>query len=350
MRKDYSLKPLHCEHLVVGAGSTGLAVVDHLLRREQGSVILVDSLDSPQAGPTGGRTPLLSPGEGNWSLLVDRARELYEGWSDWIEVDPQLRRCGVLLPRVHGNSLEALDSADSMRRWSKLSDSGPVCAIDDCAATVDAVTVASALMWRIRKAGGNFYPGSALSTLVEEADAVHFSTGIREGVAEKVYLCTGASSLHWLEKLGIRHPFQRETVSIFTLQLDEELPPIIQWQEDRAILFDRGDGFHELRLYDDCSSDASATPAVNWDRFAAFRDEWMHWIPLLEGSEALKARAVNQIACPDTPPLISSAGGRVIFPGACGESSALMFPALAEQAVELQLSGNSGGLLEEPSP
>ena len=172
MRKDYSLKPLHCEHLVVGAGSTGLAVVDHLLRREQGSVILVDSLDSPQAGPTGGRTPLLSPGEGNWSLLVDRARELYEGWSDWIEVDPQLRRCGVLLPRVHGNSLEALDSADSMRRWSKLSDSGPVCAIDDCAATVDAVTVASALMWRIRKAGGNFYPGSALSTLVEEADAV----------------------------------------------------------------------------------------------------------------------------------------------------------------------------------
>ncbi len=344
------MKPLHCEHLVVGAGSTGLAVVDHLLRREQGSVILLDSLDSPQAGPTGERAPLLPPREGSWSALVDRARELYEGWSDWIEVDPQLRRCGALLPRAQKNSLETLDGADAMRRWSNLSASGPVCSIDGSASTVDSVTVASALMWRIRKAGGLFFPGSALSTLVEKPDSVHFSAGIREGVAEKVYLCTGVSSLHWLEKLGVRHPFQRETVSIFTLQLDEELPPIIQWHEDRAILFDRGDGFHELRLYEDCAADEASNPAVNWDQFTSFREDWKHWIPLLDGCEALKARAVYQIACPATPARISSAGGRVIFPGACGESSALLFPALSEQAVELQLSGNSGGLLEEPSP
>ena len=48
------MQPLNCDYLVVGAGSTGLAVVDHLLRREAGSVVLVDALETPLAGEVGG--------------------------------------------------------------------------------------------------------------------------------------------------------------------------------------------------------------------------------------------------------------------------------------------------------
>ncbi len=347
------MKPLRCDHLVVGAGSTGLAVADHLLRREAGSVILIDALDSPQAGPTGDRIPLLAPQGHAWSQIVHRARELYEGWTDWIEVDPELRRCGALVPvsatDTSPPASPVLDAPDSSRRWSSLQDTGPLCYHEPEVSTVDPVTVASALMWRIRKVGGHFLPRSPLTSMEEKADGVDFCAGIRSGTAGSIYICTGIDSLRWLDRLRLRHRYQAETVSSFTLELDDELPPIIYWQEERAMLFERADGYHELMLIGNDCGDGTDPPSVDWDRYAAFRDLWRRWIPLLEDSQTVKARASSQISRTDHPDPLISAGGRIVFPGGCGEFSQLLFPALAEMSVEGQLAGGVGGLLEDPS-
>ncbi|MEE2856985.1 MAG: FAD-dependent oxidoreductase [Planctomycetota bacterium] len=347
------MKPLRCDHLVVGAGSTGLAVADHLLRREAGSVILIDALDSPQAGPTGERIPLLAPQGDAWSPIVHRARELYEGWNDWIEVDPELRRCGALVPVPTTSSTmpssTVLEAPDSSRRWSSLQEAGPRCHHQPEAATVDPVTVASALLWRIRKVGGHFLPRSVLTAMDEKTDGVDFCAGIRTGTAGRIYICTGIDSLRWLDRLRLRHRYQAETVSSFTVALDDELPPIIYWQEERAMLFERGDGYHEVLLISDSHGVDADPPSVDWDRYAAFRDVWRQWIPLLEDSQTLKAKASSQVSKIDHPEQLVSAGGRIIFPGACGEFSQLLFPALAEMSVEGQLAGDVGGLLEDPS-
>lgn len=347
------MKPLRCDHLVVGAGSTGLAVADHLLRRGTGSVILIDALDSPQEGPTGGRIPLLAPRGAAWAPIVDRARELYEGWTDWIEIDPELRRCGALLPvspsSTPPTAQTLLDAPDSSRRWSSLQDTGLRCFHEPEAATVDPVAVASALMWRIRKVGGHILPRSALTSMEEKSDGVHFCAGVRAGTAGSVYICTGTDSLRWLDRLGLRHHYHAETVSRFTLELDDELPPIIYWQDERALLFERGDGYHELLMISDVVAEHGDAPSVDWDRYASFRDVWRQWIPLFEDSRTLEAMASHQVSRLDHPDPLISAGGRIVFPGACGEFSQLLFPALAEMSVEGQLAGNVGGLLEDPS-
>jgi glycine/D-amino acid oxidase-like deaminating enzyme len=339
------VKPHDCEFLVVGAGSTGLALVDHLLRRDVGSVTLLDTLNSPQAGPTGTRVPLLAPSGPQWDPCVRRSRELYEGWSDWIEIDPELRRCGALLPEANG--LLPLQGTDSARRWSSLQPDGPICMHDPAAATVDSISVASALLWRIRKAGGNFFPTTCLSSLVETSDGVHFTAGVREGTASHVFLCVGSESLDWLDRLGVRHQFVHENVSTFTIQLSDDLPPIIYWGEEKALLFDRGDGLHDLQLIDSFEESAGSLPSVDWNRCANFRAKWKDWIPQLADTETLRASARKQISCMDAPSTIASAGGRIVFPGACGEFSPLLFPALAEMTVESHLAGTTGGLLED---
>ena len=57
---------------------------------------------------------------------------------------------------------------------------------------------------------------------------------------------------------------------------------------------------------------------------------------------------MNRIAPMDSPPSdVSTAGGRIVAPGACGEHSSLVFPALAETVVEKHLAGEIGGLLED---
>ncbi|MEE2883983.1 MAG: FAD-dependent oxidoreductase [Planctomycetota bacterium] len=345
------MQPLNCDHLVVGAGSTGLAVVDHLLRREAGSVVLVDSLEAPSVGPYGCRVPLLDPGMPQWSEVAVRARELYDGWADWLEVDPELRRCGVLMPGPSESSLpegvEILEPEDSNRRWSALSSDGPLCKYDRNGSTVDSVAVAGALMWRMRKAGGRFHSSAPLRSLVEKEDGVQFVAGSREGVASKVFLCAGVSSLSILEQHSVRHPFARETTSIFTLDLPADLPPVIYWREERAILVDNGTGHHDLYLSRPVDDD-QALPSVGWDGFKDFCQRHCGWIEGLSAAVTLKARAVNRIGRLESPPSeVVSAGGKILTPGACGEHSALFFPALAEIVVERHLSGEVGGLLED---
>ncbi|MGE4619762.1 MAG: FAD-dependent oxidoreductase [Planctomycetota bacterium] len=344
--------PLNCDHLVVGAGSTGLAVVDHLLRREAGSVILVDALETPQVAPFGSRVPLLNPAFPGWREVNQRSHELYEGWQDWIEIDPGLRRCGVLMPTEHQSfadpALEILESEDSARRWSGLGSDGPSCYYDQQGATVSPVSVASALMWRIRKAGGRFHASCALSSIVEKDDGVHFSAGVRQGIAQKVFLCAGVFSLDLLEKQSVRHPFSREAVSIFTLDICADLPPVIYWPDERVILIDNEDGSHDLYLHRALNPVGTTTPSVDWDACSEFRQSKEPWINGFVEATVTKARCEHRIGPVDAPATsVSSAGGRIATPGACGEHSALLFPALAEIAVEKHLSGDVGGLLED---
>ena len=202
-------------------------------------------------------------------------------------------------------------------------------------------------MWRIRKAGGNFFPTTTLNSLVETTDGVEFTAGIRAGTASHVFLCAGTDSLHWLDRLGVRHHFVQEKVSTFTIELSDELPPIIYWAEDRALLFDRGDGLHDLQLIGRFGNSNETFPSVDWDGYAKFRQKWKFWIPQIDEAESLKASARTQISCVDAVSTTASAGGRIIFPGACGEFSPLLFPALAEFAVESHLEGTAGGLLED---
>ena len=260
--------PLHCDHLVVGAGSTGLAVVDHLLRREAGSVVLVDALETPSVGPFGYRVPLLDPGTAQWAEVSTRSRELYDGWADWLEGDPELRRCGVLMPRDEGvdsaGAIESLLPEDSSRRWSALSSNGPHCFYDQSGSTVDPVAVAGALMWRMRKAGGRFHSSAPIRSLVEKDDGVQFVAGSREGLASKVFLCAGVSTLSILEQQSVRHPFTAETVSVFTLDMSVDLPPVIYWKDERAVLVDNGTGTLDLHLVRPID-DARSLPTVDWE-------------------------------------------------------------------------------------
>jgi len=348
------LQPLNCDHLVVGAGSTGLAVVDHLLRREAGSVVLVDALETPSVGPFGSRVPLLEPTDGRWQGVTRRGWELYDGWADWLEVDPGLRRCGVLMPGepISGSrdGIEVLDPADTSRRWPALSVDGPICCYDQYGSTVDPVAVAGALMWRMRKSGGRIHTSAPLSSLVEKDDGVQFTAGSREGIASKVFLCAGVSTLSILERHSVRHPFTRETNSIFTLDLSVDLPPVIYWRDERAILVDNGTGSRDLYLRRALEGSESVMPAVDWDGFTDFCKRHDDWIENLSSVVTLKARAEHRIGPLEDPPEpISSAGGRIVTPGACGEHSALVFPALAEMVVESHLSGRVGGLLEDPA-
>ncbi len=348
------MQPLNCDHLVVGAGSTGLAVVDHLLRRELGSVALVDALETPRVGPFGTRVPLLAPALPRWDPVTCRGWELYDGWTDWLEVDPGLQRCGVLMP-VDSDSgstdgVEVLDPADTHRRWSGLSVAGPICNYDRYGSTVDSVAVAGALMWRLRKNGGRFHSSSALTSLTENEDGVHFVAGSREGIADKVFLCAGVATLSILERHGIGHPFSRETTSIFTLDLGEDLPPVIYWRDERAILVDNGTGSRDLYLSRELEDTDSSVPAVDWDGCTDFCQRHGDWIDNLATSVTSKARAEHRIGPHESPAIgVSSVGGRIVAPGACGEHSPLVFPALAEMVVEGHLSGKLGGLLEDPS-
>lgn len=345
------MQPLHCDHLVVGAGSTGLAVVDHLLRRESGSVVLVDSLETPSVGPFGYRVPLLDPAKPQWADVVTRSRELYEGWSDWLEVDPELRRCGVLMPTKAESDpvgeLEFLQPEDANRRWSGLLPDGPHCVYDQSGFTVDPVAVASALRWRMRKAGGRFHSSAPLRSLIEKEDGVHFIAGSREGVATKVFLCAGVSTLDVLDKQSVRHPFFAETVSVFTLDVELDLPPVIYWKDQRAILVDNGKGSLDLHLATPLE-DHRSLPSADWERCREFCERHGSWVSGLSSATILKARAMNRIGPLESPPSgVASAGGRIVAPGGCGEYSSLLFPALAEIVVEKHLAGESGGLLED---
>ncbi len=345
--------PLDCDHLVIGAGSTGLAVVDHLLRREAGSVVLVDALETPSVGPFGYRVPLLDPGTREWATVSARSRELYEGWADWLEVDPQLNRCGVLLPGDENSmvleGIESLLPEDSSRRWSALSPDGPSCFYDHSGSTVDPVAVAGALMWRIRKAGGRFHSSAPIRSLVETEDGVQFVAGSREGIARKVFLCAGASTLSILDQHSVRHPFRAETTSVFTLDLSIDVPQVIYWKEERAVLVDNGTGALDLHLTRPLE-DSRSLPSVDWEGCKDFCQRHGEWIEGLSTAVTLKARAMNRIGPVESPPSeVSSAGGRIVTPGACGEHSSLVFPALSEAVVEKHLAGEVGGLLEDLS-
>ncbi|MDC0347264.1 FAD-binding oxidoreductase [Planctomycetota bacterium] len=353
LKLGFLMGPLECDHLVVGAGSTGLAVVDHLLRREAGSVLLIDSHETPQSRLGAPRAPLI-PAEGDrWSRWSRRGQELYEGWDSWLEIDPGLRRSGVLIMGEQSTiDGEILDSEKMKHRWSGLSDTDSWATFLGHGATVDAMEVTSALMWRMRKGGGRFHGGAALHSLEEASDGVHFSTSRREGFASHVFLCVGAHSTKLLEGFGVRHGHRLETVSEFTLAWDGEVPPLIHWPKEKAVLFRSSKDEVEIILQADLE-DADLPgplpdPTVCWEALSEFRKKWCSWLPPLEVAAVKRARARHRVSfSEESSTLYASAGGRIVMPGSCGEHSELLFPVMAEEAVEQVLAGSTGGLLED---
>jgi len=351
------LGPLECDHLIVGAGSAGLAAADQLLRRESGSVIVVDSLESPQAHFGECRVPLLFPAWPRLNACAVRGYELYEGWSSWLESDPGFRRSGALFvgemeEKSPSESCENLSSEAIKSRWSSLGQRNVSARFDRRCGSVDGQAVHAALMWRMRNSGGRFYGGSRLSNLEESDSGVHFMTSRREGVAGKVYLFHGAQAPAVLESMGSRSHQGIETVSEFSLSLSGDFPPVISWPEESAILFATETNSVELWMGGPSGELLPGgnlpTPEVDWKRLAAFRSEWNDWIPGLEEAVIRKARARHR-RLPDEVPteIFTSAGGRILMPGSAGEFQELLFPALAENMVEKVLSGDTGGLLED---
>ncbi|OUU22706.1 MAG: hypothetical protein CBC13_07345 [Planctomycetia bacterium TMED53] len=349
--------PLECDHLVVGAGSTGLAVADQLLRREMGSVIVIDSLESPQARTGECRAALLYPDVDDFENCAKRGYELYEGWSNWLEVDPEFRRSGALFvvdsaEESSEKSHEILNPEEMKRRWSALGDRSVYARFDPRCGTVDGQSVHGALMWRMRHGGGRFHGGSSLSLLDESESGVHFMTSRREGVAGKVYLCQGPEAVSLMASLGSRHRQEVETVSEFTLNLEGDFPPVIDWGEEGATLFATEAGTTELHFAGP-SGEAGpgghlATPAVDWDHLSRFRSQWSDWIPGLNEAVILKARARHRRAWNESShEIASSSGGRIVMPGCAGQFQELLFPALAEYLIEQIFTGQTGGLLED---
>ena len=349
------MRPLSCDHLIVGAGSTGLAVADHLLRRDAGSVVLIDRLESPQARIGEGRVPLLQPLE-SLEVLLEHARrghELYEGWSSWLEKDPDFRRCGALVVDSGSDDSEDGLSVDELqRRWSALGDWQQGGRFDSRSGIVDGQEVLAALMWRLRKSGGRFHGGSTLEHLEEVENGVHFTTSRREGFAGRVYLCHGAAAPFLMTDLGVRHRQRIETLCEFTLGLSGDLPPLIHWPQEKATLFTTESGSVELHLITEPGEQLPGgnlpTAEVSWSRLSQFRGCWDTQIPGLSAAVIRKARARYRRSCHESSlEVVSSAQGRILMPGAAGVHQDLLFPSLSEAVVEQTLSGFTGGLLED---
>lgn len=352
------MRPLICDHLIIGAGSTGLAVADHLLRREAGSVILIDSQETPQARIGESRVPLLFPAgsKSESSQLQDHARrglELYEGWSSWLEKDPGFRQCGALMvDEAIAEQTGPLDGQEMQRRWSGLGEWSGVMGFDPQSGIVDGQEVLGALLWRLRKFGGRFYGGNTLQLLEEQEDGVQFVTSRREGFAGKVYLCHGAAAPFLMKDLGVRHRQNVETLCEFTLGLSGDLPPLIHWPEEKATLYATEPGAVELHLSTGpgelLPGGNLATAEVGWKRLGQFRETWDSRIPGLSEAVIRKARARHRRVCDSASlEVVSSAFGRIFMPAAAGEFQELLFPALSEVLVEQALSGSTGGLLED---
>lgn len=356
------MRPLSCDHLVVGAGSTGLAVADHLLRRNSGSVILLDRLESPQARMGESRVPLLVPpcdppcdasDSSDWEGPIHRALELYEGWSNWLEMDPGYRRSGALvLSAENVRNGDWLESGEIRRRWSALGDmSSGAHFVAECG-TVNHQEVLAALMWRLRKSGGRFHGGAALNHLEETSNGVHFYTSRRDGFAQRVYLCQGAAAPSMMKEMGVRHRQKIETVCEFSFDLSGDFPPLIHWPHHKATLFFSSSSTAELHMVstpiDPLPGGNLPTAAVDWELLSSFRKAWGPFIPGFSDSVIRKARARHRRAHDaDSLEVVSSAGGCIQMPAAAGEYQDLMFPALAEALVEQVDSGATGGLLED---
>ena len=352
------MRPLSCDHLIVGAGSTGLAVADHLLRREAGSVILLDRLETPQAKIGESKVPLIYPPEATEAALSldDAARrglELYEGWSSWLEKDPGFRKCGAL---IIGEDVsrggEELTASELQRRWSGLGEWSETVNFDFRSGIADGQEVLGALLWRLRKSGGRFYGGNTLQLLEEQQDGVHFVTSRREGFAGKVYLCHGAAAPFLIKDLGVRHRQKIETLCEFTLGFSGDLPPLVHWPREKATLYATESGSIELHLVTDpgdlLPGGNLSTAEVDWKRLGEFRESWDSRIPGLADAVIRKARARHRRACDSASlEVVTSAHGRILMPAAAGDFHELLFPALSETLVEQALSGATGGLLED---
>lgn len=352
------MRPLNCDHLIIGAGSTGLAVADHLLRRDAGSVILIDSQETPQARMGESRVPLLFPSFRKMESTeiqnhAHRGLELYEGWSSWLEKDPGFRKCGSLIvDESISAEMDRLNAEELQRRWSGLGEWSGVAAFDPQSGIVDGQEVLGALLWRLRKFGGRFYGGNTLQLLEEQEDGVHFVTSRREGFAGKVYLCHGSAAPFLMKDLGVRHRQNVETLCEFTLGLSGDFPPLIHWPDEKATLYATEPGAVELHLSTGpgelLPGGNLATAEVSWKRLGQFREKWDSRIPGLSDAVIRKARARHRRVCDSASlEVVSSAYGRIFMPAAAGEFQELLFPALAEVLVEQVLSGSSGGLLED---
>lgn len=342
------MSSLNCDHLVMGAGLLGLATADHLLRAGASKVLLLEKASSASPMRATLRAPLLAPAAREWQSSTLRSRVLIEGWADYLERDPDFQRSGSLAFALEGEGGgELLRPEDVLRRWPCFSSiPGPGASLDPGDGHIDAVEIFTALQAQVRDRGGRIIGDCEVLSLEEQDDGVIFKASGREGKAKQVLLAGGAGNLNILENLGIRHSLELESWHGFHLQASEELPGVIWFPQEKALLQQLQEGELVLEIAAPVSSVGSVDVSVDWSLLEGVRQKFGESLPAIVDSPALRGVSGLRLALTENPDFPTSRGGKIIAGGGFGCHGPLLAIAAAESLAALAMQG-SCGLLEE---
>jgi len=355
------VRPLVCEHLVVGAGLLGLATADHLLRRGADSVLVVERRSSPNGGRPGEVGAILRCTAPALTEAEERGRLLLTSGADYLDHDflsegSGYRRLGSIGETSHpsaGTAFEELTGEQAAERFPGLLSaefSGRFHAEDG---TLDTMGLLTALHARVRAQGGRVLFDAELQQLTEEEGTVRFQAGVRSGRAGRVLLAAGPRNPRLLELVGVRADWALEEVHSFRVGTPEIPGPVIRLEEPpggspRGVLLPRALREWDLEVSRPQSGDEE--PTVDWSLLEALREEWGGRLPWLRDSDVRKARAHSRLALDPREPILTSRGGRTLAGGAFGAHGLSLFPAVAEQLAERALGEVDplAGILEDP--
>ena len=346
--------PIEASTVVVGAGLLGLATADHLLRRGEERVLLLERAGSPNAGRPGAVWPILRQGSLDRDDAENRGRLLLASGDEYLDTydlreGDGLRRIGSLrIPAEDAVPFEAerLTAEEVASRLPALVEAPDGARFSPGDGTIDTLPLLSALYDRVRQQGARFLFDAELLTVREEGDRVHFTAGARSGSAERLLLTAGDRSLPFLETLGCRHPWRREAVHSFTVEREDRTGPVVWLPERRAVIFPLPDGVWEVAIAIDAPSSADLT--VDWTLLEALRRDEAERVPWLSAAPVRRARVEARLGDDLGDPIVTSRGGKILAAGAMGDHGIGLFPAISETLVERALaSGDEGGILED---
>ena len=168
----------------------------------------------------------------------------------------------------------------------------------------------------------------------------------REGKAKQVLLACGAGNLTILEGLGICHSLQIESWHAFHLQASEEIPGVIWFHDENALLQQPQEGEMVLEVVSPASGGRPAEASVDWSLLENLRQRFGEALPALVESPALRGVSGLRLALAGQPEFPTSPGGRIIASGGFGCHGPLLAVAVAESFAALAMQGSSD-LLEE---
>ncbi len=334
---------MHAEHLIVGAGILGLALGDHLLRRGARHVVILERARDPVRRALGTHGMVLRTGLSAYRELEDRGLVLLEEWKTYLEVDPRYRRCGSTafpaLLEVEGEERLGPRAAAERAPGLHLSEGEEAvfCASDGF---LDAIELASALLWQIRRRGGYIIQDCVFLGAELDGSCYRFRASNREGRAERIYLAAGAANPELLAAMGVPSTLRRTVWQSFEFETDAGAPSILRLDDGTQILLhDDGTGRLLLLVPAAASEAAEPEPRVDWGVLEAVRTERRQRLPRMARVRVRRGRAERLLDLERRAPgIVSAHDGRLLAAGAFGPFLLPLALSVAERLAETGLA------------